>query len=312
MLNSPQLSLVILISLLFYVIVPGAGAFFVRHRWRTFRRELQEAFLYPPLEYGGNRGRTRFFGLLESVQGEDTIWIREGGRSVGINLAGVPIYLLPRNREGAGSYRGHPDTSPKVVFWKNLFALVEGTKVFVAGPVTDIQGAAFFHGEGSDKPLVIIYDCPDDSVLRRGVWTGRQRNEYWNNLTAPSLLAGSMANLLLTVVSFEVSRLTSLQALVATLLPFMPLLPPGVIGYYFYRKLWKAARRRRAVSDVLKVHAAAEPEKIRSNSERLADAKKLRRYAQRQESVAVLILIASITLNGYFLALIAALTVFTG
>lgn len=273
----------------------------MRRRWRQFRGALRRAALLPPLAYGAAPGWYRFSGTIESVQGDDRIWIRSGRQSVSVHLAGVPLYLLPRQ---ADRRHRHPDASPRIVYWKDLFALVEGTGIFVAGEVQEVDGTVAFTGNQRNDPLVIVYDCPDDSVVKRGIWTGRQRNEYWNPVTVPALLAGVMAQVLLTVVYYDTSRVAALAALVASVIPFLPLAPPGVAGYYVYRRMWRAARRRRAVCDVLRIGAAADIHRNRT-------AQRMRTTAHLMEIAAVLALAGGVALNAYLAAVVAALTLFS-
>ncbi|MFW6228789.1 MAG: hypothetical protein ACOC2V_04955, partial [Alkalispirochaeta sp.] len=171
------------------------------------------------------------------------------GISVSIDLHRVPIFLLPNAPKPEA---GPPDETPLVVYWKEMNALVEGSRFFVAGTVTREMGTLSFRGwdrEGG-VPLVVMYDCSDDLVLERAMWTGRQRNEYWNQFTPGSLIVGFLAEILWVVRVFEESRFYAFAGILASLVPLLPLVPPGVVGFYLYRRLWRRGRRIRAARDM--------------------------------------------------------------
>jgi hypothetical protein len=299
------LLIVILLAAVFYLLIPIFGAFVVRHQWRTFRALLNRGWNLPALPYGITSGLYHTHGSLESVQGDNMLWLRSAAGSVGVNVERTAMYILPGSRSygenGAVPAPKEPNVTPRVVTWKHLFALAEGTHFFVAGTVQEYQGAPMFSVSGKQHPLVVLYDCPESAVLRRGTWTGRQRNEYWNSLTPLSLIAGVFANLVLLVFVFPDSRLASLQAFTAAVLPLMPLMPPGVVGYYFYRRIWRRARRCRAISDVLRTGREGRAPK-RGND--------LRRDAYRLEFGAIIVLLGSLALNSILFSVLMALTLF--
>lgn len=288
----------VLLAVVFYLLVPGLGAFAVRARWRRFRTAVLESNRFPVLRYGeaAESHRYRFTGCLEAVQGDDLVWLEKEGFSVGISLNDVPIYLIPG---GAAGTAGFPDETPKVVYWKEVSALAEGTRFYVAGHVVEESGGVVFRGDDLHDPLVIIYEGPEHSFFKRTIWTGRQRNEYWNQFTPVALTGGLLAQLVIAVISVNESRLTALLATVFALIPVLPLIPPGVVGYYLYRRIWRRARRRRALRDVVRIE--------RSNGLN----RSIGAYTWMQELLAVILLIAGMWVNGYGIAVILALTVFS-
>lgn len=296
---APYVLPALLLAMLFYVLIPGLGAFQVRHRWRRFRAEVVRSMTYQEPHYGDLREteRYRFHGRLEAVQGDDLVWLEEEGFSVGVFLRHVPIYLIPGGVFGPGSFRGPPDETPKVVYWGEISALAQGTRFYVAGHVREEAGGIVFRGDESHDPLVIIYDGPEHTFLKRTIWTGRQRNEYWNHLTFPALAGGFLAQLVVAVISVSESRLAALVATVLALVPILPLVPPGVAGYYVYRRLWRSARRRRAIRDVVRLRDLGTPGRTG-------------RSVWMLELTALFFLLAGIWTNGYGIAVILALTVF--
>jgi hypothetical protein len=100
-------------------------------------------------------------------------------------------------------------------------------------------------GPADGKPvLLIIHDGRDEDVEQRAIWSGRQKNEYWNPLTQVSLVAGLLAMSLIVSRVLSARTLPSIAAITvaAGFSPLLPLLPPGVIGFILYRSSWRQAR----------------------------------------------------------------------
>ncbi|WP_018526110.1 hypothetical protein [Alkalispirochaeta alkalica] len=235
-----------LTALFFYLILPGAGALWVRRRWRRFRQALFRGASFPLLLSDTSReGWYQLFGRLESLQGEDLLWLDSGAGSVGVCVEDVPLFLFP----GRGRSARRPTEPPRPVFWHEMLALAEGTRFYVAGMARQESGQMVFRQRRGVFPLIIIHEGPPQGLLKRVIWAGRQRNEYWNALTPGALTGGFLAQLLIALAALATAPGAALFAIVLALLPVTPLLPPGAGGYYLYRKIWGEARRRRAIRD---------------------------------------------------------------
>ena len=97
-----QYGLIGAISIIFFALIPGFGAFHVRRRWRIFRSRITDSSLLSTVKYeqigrepDGFLGYYRFSGELEAIQGDDTIWINSEDVSLSAELSGVSVYLLP-------------------------------------------------------------------------------------------------------------------------------------------------------------------------------------------------------------------------
>lgn len=258
---------VFLVAFLFYGLIPGIGAFTVRARWRSFRRRIIEASMFPFLHYGSISkedkllGSHRVFGDLEAIQGKNLIWIDTGELTVEVDLEGIAIYLLPSYSTGDENMPFEwleeilPDEEPISVRWNQIFSLPAGTKFFVGGPLYCEQGRGVFRAMPKEQLTVVIYDGDKKSILMRSIWGGRKRNEYWNRFTMVSLLAGSVSLLLFAYVLLRTPlfRLPSIMALSLSFFPFAALLPPGVCFYFLYRYFWKRARLLRAERDLIRL-----------------------------------------------------------
>ncbi len=257
-----HLFIIILIALFFYGLIPLIGAFSVRNRWRRFRSQLMTASLSPSLSYGvvhGNQvsGTYRIFGSLQAVQDENIIWLADETVSVSIDLAGVPVYILPSVSKGESMVNTgeYPDESPKRTYWNRIFSLPEKTHIFVSGNLVYKDGRSRFINTKNNPLMVIIYDCEDSEFYSHAILSGRQRNEYWNSLTPGSLTIGSFSLFIYfyLLIQMPYMQFTAVTAITFSLVPVMPFLPPGLIFYYIYRHLWKSARILRAERDLIRL-----------------------------------------------------------
>lgn len=265
-----QLAVVVAAIVLFYGAIPAAGAFFVRNEWRRFRRRLLSASLEPDVSTArlgrhldGNKpvGRFRAFGTLEAIQGNSRIWIRTSSRSVSAAMSGVRVYMLSSSlysgSDADQTLPGSPisDESPTAVRWERVSSLPEGSGVFIAGELSAHAGQLEFAGTRDSPLLVVFFDGNPETFLDRAIWSARQRNEYWNQFTPVSVAIGSLG---LFILAYLFSRSpdvlsAALVAVTGGLVPLYPFLPPGVLLYFAYRRLWHTARYLRAQRDILRL-----------------------------------------------------------
>jgi hypothetical protein len=259
------LALIVGIATLFYAAFPAIGAFLVRGQWRTFRRIVTAASRYPtatPSAVGRERaavvGLFRFFGTLEAIQGDDRIWITNGRFSVAADLRGVRVYLIPEGEEEGSESTEAPRESGgelRSVPWSRIFSLPEGTPIFLGGALFAEEGRGVFRDHGRTPLLVVIHDCPRESIVSKAIGSGRQRNEYMNAFTLPSVAIGALSLVLLafSLLSVPEMRIIALVAMTAGLAPISPFLPPGFPLYFAYRSNWKKARLMRAQRDIVRL-----------------------------------------------------------
>ena len=176
----------ITIGILFYILIPGFGALGVRSGWRKFRRQIVTASLYPTISSRmvsktSNQRYFRFIGLLESIQGEDLLWLSDGQITVGVEVADIRVFLLSSLSL---------EEEPQNLSWNQIYSLTAGTRVFVAGHLHQTGGSRMLKSDGLHPLTVVIYDVDDKSLMRTSISSGRGRNEYWNQFTSLSLLTG--------------------------------------------------------------------------------------------------------------------------
>jgi len=252
----PPFASITLITLIFFVVIPFIGAFTVRSKWRGFRRSFTGASLFPLLTYrmarsGHGSGEdpvyVRFFGSLEAIQHDRALSLRGGDLTVAADMAYSEIFIMPRDTGVL------PEESPFRTNWNRLGSLTEGTRVFVAGQLHRRGSHVTIAGDSSSPLLVVIYDGAERDLLRRAIWSGRQVNEYWNQFTPASLASGTLALMILAYVLLGTPayRPAAVASLTLGSVPLLPLLPPGVVLFFMYRRTWRRGRILRAHRDVL-------------------------------------------------------------
>ncbi len=250
---------ILLAALVFYVVIPGAGAFGVRHRWRRFRSRVITASLLPPVTYASVRSgassrgepgsNARFEGTLESIQGEQTAWVRGSQLTIAVDMTGADVYMVSASE---GDLPGSP---PARTTWARVGSLPEGVRVLVSGRLDSSGPHPVIRASNGESVLAVFFDGPAETLVRRCVWSGRQLNEYWNSVTPGALAGGAFALIILSYVLLRQPMFVA-HARVAIALagvPVLPLLPPGVGLFYLYRVAWRRGRAQRAHRDVLRL-----------------------------------------------------------
>lgn len=313
----PTLLLSIIIAVVFYLVLPGIGAVVVRARWRRFRNNVYHAASVPRAVYtdirairdGSVNARECFFiGRLEALQGDNRIWLRDGTASVEVDMTDTNLIVLPPYKDSGRSLPpadrvDFPNEAPDVIPWRQVTSLTEGSAAFVSGMLTSQDGNAVFARRDTMRPLVLLYDGPSEHVLERAVWTGRQRNEYWSLITPLALLSGMFALSILSMRVLQASYTDGLLTLGLAAIPVLPLLPPGVPGYFLYRNLWRRGRAHRATRDGLRLMSV-------SSEYNELNTRAIRRNQRRAvllELAAVAVLLASVFLNYIVLVRVFAL-----
>ncbi|MCL1819006.1 MAG: hypothetical protein FWG35_08735, partial [Spirochaetaceae bacterium] len=197
--------------------------------------------------------------MLEAIQEDDIIWLRSGEAALSADMKRQKVFLLPSqttSRENIGTeddVSPLPDETPRIVAWEKVRSLPEGIPVLLAGTLCVSRGRGLFRSGKKDKLLAVFYDGDNASLLERAVWHGRQRNEYWNAFTGASLGAGFLTGMILSYffLSPPLSRIPAILSIAMSLVPTIPVLPPGLIFFLGYRRLWRKGRFLRAERDIL-------------------------------------------------------------
>ena len=247
-----------LIALFFFLFLPTFGAFMVRRHWRDFRKKIIDASFYPILSYKPAHspkntflGYFRFFGSIQAIQDDNTLWIANKRLSVTIDLDNVTVYQLPAMAYTSEQAK-FPDEPIQIMESKHIGALPQGTQVMIFGPLFMDRRLGVFRSDSKSSPSILLYEGAEKTILRRTIWGGRHKNEYWNNFTPGSIIAGIIALLTLGYTLYQNHSLffPSVFAFAAALLPLAPFLPPGIFLFYLYLLCWRRARYFRGERDL--------------------------------------------------------------
>ncbi|MCL2127224.1 MAG: hypothetical protein FWH38_03125 [Treponema sp.] len=262
-------------AVLWYGLVPMAGAAIMRRKWYKFRKRFLELSMSPFLDYraywrknscapdrqtpkGPDEGDSafRFTGSFESVTDGQTLWVRSEDLTVPVSLEKAETYLLPaqKNDEGQGIFDLGGDT-PEKIRWGKISALTEGAKVFVGGLLVCRDGRMCFASAKQNPLTVIFYDGPDNTLVSRAVSSCRHRGEYWNAVTPYSLVTGAICQILMALFYLyrPAYRLTVIVSLVALFIPLYPIIPPGLLFTIIYSRIGLRSRVLRACGDLARM-----------------------------------------------------------
>lgn len=282
-----------LAAIIFYALLPVVGAFVTRQQWRLFRNAVTAAaslpaFSAPPVSGGRSpeAGRCRIQGDVDALGGKFEVWIACSNAVVVVDLHDAWVYIL--------TGRAGDDTIEKRR-WKDLPSIGPGARAFIAGAV-EFSGGRFMLGQsGKEPPLVILHDGDDDNVVRRSIWAGRHENEYWNPVTQISMALGvaTMSGIVPTALRGRMPSLIGALTLTIAFAPALMLLPPGVVGFFVYRRFWRKARYCRARRDAERL------EQVKGTS-----ALSWQHRADTATTASVLALAGALAVNGWLMVVL--------
>ncbi len=243
------------LAAIFYALFPLWGAWRVRRSWRHFRETATQALDSPELDFSlvqlssAEPKSFRLTGTLEAFEGDDRLWIGNGGVSVAVSLRGTPVYFLDDQPEPLGPTA----VPPRMAQASSLGALPEGTQFLVAGRlIRDRNGQMHFASTDEQRLLVIAFEGDPATVLIRAVFAGRPLVDHWNAWTPVSLGIGFVSLLILAYLDLRTSgdRAAGFVGLALALLPSTFFLPPGILLFYGFARTWAGARHHRARMDL--------------------------------------------------------------
>ncbi|GAB1458001.1 MAG: hypothetical protein RBT62_04950 [Spirochaetia bacterium] len=278
-----------LAATVFYCLLPLIGAFSVRQQWRQFRKSVTEAAVLPvfkglaSVSEEPGRGLYRIQGEVDAIGGEFELWLTCQGTSCVVDLRDSWVYMITH---GSGE-----DTVERRR-WSNLTSVGPGARVFVAGSACLRGGRILIGSAEKEQALVILHDGDDDSLVRRAIWSGRHKNEYWNPVSQISMALGA-ATMSIIVTQALPGRVPSLVAALTFAIacsPALSLLPPGVVGFLLYRRYWRQARYCRSRRDVALLE-----------TDQLDSARTWGRRAHGTTTASMLALSGALAVNGWLL-----------
>jgi hypothetical protein len=249
--NILLLAIPLITAIIFFLLIPGVGAFIARSHWRKFRVNILHSTTYPYLEYSdiineNSGGSYRFIGSLEAIEGKNKIWVKGGNLSIAADVENIFVYILPSLTANDEAQR---------VPWKSISSLIAGTQILISGNLAIENNRGIFK-DNSDTPLlIVIFDGDKETLLKRAITGGRKKNEYWNQFTLISLVTGSFILLSISYFFFRnpLWGIPSFVSLSLSLYPIAILAPPGVIFFFLYQYFWKKARKLRIDRDLFRI-----------------------------------------------------------
>ena len=283
---------------IWYGIIPIAGAFFNRYKWKQFRKRFYNLYQAPLLDYRQyrnleNDGKIfKFSGGIESLTDGKTLWVKDESCTIPVSLEKTQCWLLPMDEETT-----LPEP-PKLIKWNRGSILTEGVKVFIGGQVKKENNRLNFTTSKEAPLMVIFYNCPEDELLKTLILASRTHNDYWNTLTPASLLIGAFSLIFIaaSLLNRPAFRFHVIAAIVAVFVPILPVIPPGLLFSAAFRRLTWYARKLRAYRDLARIGISSE------NNVKPVSVK-----AYALEVAAWLILAAGIVVNVFFIFLILSL-----
>jgi hypothetical protein len=223
----------------FYGIMPITGAFYVRYRWRQFRKRFIDLGIAPILDYRNYRklacegGIFRFTGEIESITDGRTLWVKGDDLTIPVSLENTKCFLMPKSD---GDEIPEP---PEQIRWNRVSTLTEGVKVFIGGLITTQNNRLIFLSTKENPLIVIFYNCHESELTNQIIMSARSRNEYWNTLTPVALGIGalSLVYIAASLLNRPAFRLTVVSALIAVFIPVLPFIPPGLLFVNIYRRM---------------------------------------------------------------------------
>ncbi len=243
-------------ALVFYLLIPVAGAFRLRAQWRRFRERVELLSLAPLLRYGDvaaaaregrkEAGRFRLHGTIEALEGTERVWVRGESVSALVDLSRAPLYFAAPGPAEAGSIER--------ISWSSVSSLVEGTGIFVAGLLALEAGRPVFVDAPEEPLIAVCHAAGERRLLSRLIAGGRASNEYWNYPAVISLSLG-LAAISGVLLLFGPSVFSTLRGLIflAGALPILPFAPPGLALFFVYRRFWRLGLASRTTRDLLRL-----------------------------------------------------------
>jgi hypothetical protein len=247
-------------AIVFYLLIPIAGAFVLRGQWRHFRQRIGRLGAVPQLHYRdlaeaerGGRARVGHFrlqGTIDAIVGSDKVWVRGKDVSALVDLSHAPLYVLAPGLAEASAEAG----SIERLKWRSVSSLVEGTSILVAGLLVLEDDRPVFVDDPDEALVAVCHDGSNERLVSRLIAGGRAPNEYWNYLTHISMAIGLVAisGILLLFRTSIFSTLRSIMFL-AGMSPVLPFAPPGLAFFLLYRRFWRRALASRTARDLLRL-----------------------------------------------------------
>lgn len=191
----------------------------------------------------------RFTGEIESITDARIFWIKGEDLTIPVSLEKTKCFLLPKH-DGEGM----PE-APEQIKWNRASTLTEGVKVFIGGQVKAQNNRLNFISTKEMPLIVIFYNCPETELASAIIRAARIRNDYLNALTPISLFAGASALVYIAASLLNRPAFSSvvIMAVIAVFVPVFPIIPPGLLFTFMYRRLIWYSQKFKAYRDLARL-----------------------------------------------------------
>lgn len=118
---------------------------------------------------------------------------------------------------------------------KRINNVIQGTKAFIIANF-ELEDGVY---KIIDKNALLVLFGDDKRLFSDMLESFNSKNYFWNSFTAPSLITGSFVFAYFAIKYSDIYKSEMLNMIIFSIFPFIPLFPPGVFFYIFYRLVCK-------------------------------------------------------------------------
>lgn len=118
---------------------------------------------------------------------------------------------------------------------KNFDVILNKTYFMLIG---DFYLSQNFTIKNKNRYMFCVICENSENIIENVIRHCRIKNYYWNEYTMPSLITGSFLLLINLLINIHYSNtIYNAVCIILSIIPYLPLVPPGVIIYFLYKKL---------------------------------------------------------------------------
>lgn len=231
------------IVFVFYLFFPFSGILITHFYWGSFRRRIlhlwqSQSLGYEHLSESECENDYRFIGVLDGIDENKVLCLRNEGLSVYVDSNKLDMFLLP---EGEGLLH------LEKISLKEALEMSDVMKVFAGGPVQYQNNRLVFCSQDTRKPIVLFYRGSQSLMFARAATAGHRVHPYMNKITPFAIGLGTFVLLYMVLrYSGHPSLVKSMRlAMSFAITPLHPLLPPGILTSFLYTTFSRKAHRLR-------------------------------------------------------------------
>jgi|GEM_PF-5280468 len=273
----------VFIAIIFYIIIPLIGAIFTYIKHKKVKDILMKKSLIEYYDTIKKDLKYKINGFIENID-KDFIFIKVNDKKDN-RYPLDSIFSISRNNNTTIVILLLNDNDLDLEFTtiKNIDNIIQNTPVFLISYLDQEKNLYSLN----KNPIIMIIHYEKEDLIEKLIRLLRKQNYYFNNITPISLMIGSFIFIFLSLTNQIYYPF--ILMIIFILLPFSPLLPPGILLYFIYRKLMSKSYNLSSDYDIDIYN------NISSNKKRCSILLKILAY---------LIIVISILLNSFIIILI--------